>query len=168
MKITLRLLKRLNACEDALEFFEKNKLEGFDSDWIKDIPRRIKLNGYVGWLNDKFGDNYKIIEDNDNNELTFEYSSGFSWVRTYDENSNELTYKYFHGYSRTSTYDENSNELTFKDSRGYSWTKTYDENSNELTFKNSNGYSWTHTYDENGRLLSITENNVTFNIPWND
>jgi YD repeat-containing protein len=126
MKLNLILLKRLNACEDALEFFEKNKLEGFDSDWIKDIPTEIKLSGYVEWLNDKFGDNCEIIEDNNNNELTYE------------------------------------------DSDGKSWTKTYDENNNELTFKNSDGFSYARTYDGNGKLLSITENDVTFNIPWNN
>jgi hypothetical protein len=32
--------------------------------------------------------------------------------------------------------------------------------------KESYGYSWARTYDGNGKLLSITENGVTFNIPW--
>jgi hypothetical protein len=34
--------------KDALKFFKNAKLEGFDSEWIRAIPRRIKLNGYVG------------------------------------------------------------------------------------------------------------------------
>jgi hypothetical protein len=182
MKITLRLLKRLEACGDALEFFEKSKLEGFDSDWIKAIPKEIKFNGYIEWLSGKFSNACKIIQDNDNNKIIFEYSSGYSWTRTYDENNNVLTYENSDGYSSTKTYDENNNVLTFKDSRGYSWISTYDENNNELTYEDSSGYSWAKTYnneltfkdsdsyagtyDKDGRLLSITENNVTFNIPW--
>jgi hypothetical protein len=164
MKITSRLLKRLDVCKDGLEFFEKNKLEGFDSEWIKDIPTEIKLNDYVKWLKHKFRDTCKIIEDNDSNELTYRSSNGYSWTRTYDENNNALTYEDSDGFSSTKTYDENNNVLTYADSNGEWWTRPYYENNNELTFEDPDSY--VGTYDKDGRLLSVTENDVTFNIPW--
>jgi hypothetical protein len=138
MEITLKLLKRLGACEDALEFFEKNKLERFDSDWIKDIPTGIKLNGYVEWLRCRFRDTCKVVQDNDKNQLTFKSSSGLSWTKTYDNNNNEIAFESSSELSWTKkTYDENNNVLTYRCSSGYSWTKTYDENNNELTYKDS-------------------------------
>jgi len=87
--------------------------------------------------------------DENNNEIYFKNSVGYSWIKEYD--GNEIYFKDSEGYSWVQEFDGNNNEIYYKNSAGYSWVKEYD--GNEIYFKDSDGYSWVSEFDENSNLL---------------
>ena len=148
MKITKKILKQLEACEDGIIWAEKNGLLPFDSDNISKIKGDYK--GYVVWLKENL---INSTYDESKNELIHKCLNGLSWEKTFDKNGNLLSYKDSTGYFYKQTFDEKGNELTYKDSDGEWWEKTFDEKGNVLTYKASEGDWWEKTYDCKGCLL---------------
>jgi len=85
--ITYKVLKKLDACEDGLEWWIKNIGESF---LVADLSKiEDDYEGYVEWLKDKF-DNYTY--DKYGNAILHSNSDGYSWDKTYDNQDNPLSH----------------------------------------------------------------------------
>ena len=97
MRITKKILKKLNACQDGIDFMVRNNLEGYDWDKIDAIEGDYK--SFISWL--RGFKNLKFVDD----KLTYKNSYGRSKEFTYDEKGNKLTYKNSSGFSEEYTYE---------------------------------------------------------------
>jgi YD repeat-containing protein len=147
----------MNACESALEFWDENKLEGMDSDWIRDYHKDPW--GYCQWISKLFGRyKFEIIGDTIKATDMYRSSSYGSWrIFHFDENNNLSKCVESDGSFTAYEYDNNSNLLSVKKPKG-DWAKyKYDQNNNLLKMKNSNGFWEKYKYDQNNNLLKMKD-----------
>ena len=150
MKITTDLLRKIKACNRAVNMFNNTTdLHDIDITTINEITvGNYDLFNDIAWLQRKLKNHFKL------KKLTLVDSTGHSETYTYDDKGNMLTRVDSYGYSNTYTYDDKGNMLTFVTSNGYSGTYTYDENGNKLTFVDSTCYREIYTYDGKGNMLT--------------
>jgi len=151
MKLTVELLKKLNACEEGIAKFKNTiKLHDIHIDKPFEIETSDEeLLENILWLRSELKSEFKL------RRIKYNRPSDNYWEEyTYDSNGNELTYKVSSGYLEKFSYDDSGNELTHENPIIYWEEKTYDKCGNLLTKKKSNGYYEEHTYDDNGNELT--------------
>ena len=155
MKLTIELLKKLNACKEGIDFVEKNNLEGYDLSTLDEI--KGDYNDFKSWLQD-FKD-LKVSK----NKITFINSYGYSKEYKYDKNNNRIYMKDSSGFSRKYKYDKNNNLIFYKGSNGYSREYKYDKNNNLIFEKDSNGNSREYTipiFKRSEEYFTVIEDDV--------
>ena len=123
MKITTELLRKIKACNKAVNKFNNTiDLHDIDITTINEITVGDNDLFYdIAWLQEKLKNHFKL------KKLTRVYSYGYSETYTYDDKGNKLTSVDSDGYSKTYTYDDKGNMLTRVDSKGCYQKYTYDE-----------------------------------------
>jgi YD repeat-containing protein len=176
--ITTDLLKKLGACEDAIEFIKDFKLEGYPFDKLDKI--KGDYHSYIRWIkrleNIKIENNVlsyvenEVLDELTFNELTFDDKGNLIRNRNdeyYDEryvyDGNNLIFEYMH--------DEKASEqcitvmgkdIKYKSTNNSYHLIEYDDNNNEV-FTKDNRNSLTVTtrkiYDDNNRLSKLIKSN---------
>ena len=110
MKITLDLLKKINACAVAKsKFFNTKELHDIDIDNVNEVIVGDKeLFDHINWLIISLKGKLLI------SKLTYKDSNGNSKEYTYDDKGNMLTRKDSDGNSKEWTYDEKYNLSIFE------------------------------------------------------
>lgn len=157
MILTKELLKRYDACEEGLNFCERNKLYGFDLKRIGEI--RGDYGGFVDWLK------YAILGvDVDRESIKYEYDANGNIVRKEDYNGNWWVYE----------YNDNGDKIKEEHYRSISWEPEtdgvlvsyryeYDDKGNMIKREKSNveGGWMIYEYDSEGKLIR-KENSTGF------
>lgn len=129
--ITLEWLKQRKAPKECLEFFERNKLEGFPVDGLGEIEG--DFNNFVWWV--KCVLDCKFEYNKHGNVITEIVSSGYFVKHEYDKQGNKT--KEIHPSGHT-----------------YQWKYEYDRYDNLIKEVHQNGiiYQWRYEYDEYGNM----------------
>jgi YD repeat-containing protein len=156
MFITKKLLEKLDACKEGINFFNAYFPDGVDTDKIKVTG---DYNDY--WYFIKNLPEIKV--DNNGNVIWKKYPDGDIWEAKYDDNNNIIWEKYPSGRIYEYKYDDNGNKIWEKYPCGRitEWEYKYDDNNNMIWEKDPNGsiWRWSFTVGENNRLKEITRNN---------
>lgn len=166
--VTSQLLEDLVACQDGIDFFKRNKLEGFPVELINKITG--EHNQFVRFV--KYGicsdfTDFEIVNDLihykvlnreytlDKNCNVLEIKNGKRWTKfTYNEFGKVLTYSNSSGLEQTFTYTPSGKELSYIDSFGCFRNFIYDENENLIECKSyDKGDSFKSTFDENNNEI---------------
>jgi YD repeat-containing protein len=177
MILTKELLHQHGACEDGINFCERNKLFGFDLDRLDEVAG--DYNGFVVWVTRI--PKYIYVHVNSNNQIIqMEDTSGF-WVNyEYDSNGNRIREKNSHHTTFSYEYDERGNKITInmaigmwkddsdctkfeydsngnrtKEEKSYgSWViYEYDSNNNKIRQEDNCGHIVTYEYDSKGNMI---------------
>ncbi len=174
MILTKKLLIQWNACQDGIDFCERNNLFGFDLSKIDEINGDYRQ--FIGWLKTEYlikreydfnincikeyHDNFFITSeyDQNNNKIKEEYSNG-KWTKyEYDEHGNKIKEEYSNGYWKKWTYDKHNNKLSSNDyNTKLEWT--YDHHGNKLSQSRNGILEFIWTYDQNNNFISISNSN---------
>jgi YD repeat-containing protein len=173
MILSKELLEKLAACEDAIEWCEKNKLFGFDLDQLPSVVGDYHF--YVDWLKehltglefDEHGNRVKWVVSNGkvvtweydgNNRLTTYKCGTICDEYTYDQHGNKLTAVLTVGNSKSEkrwTYDAQHNMIRSENVTNKNWSEMeYDERGNDVLIRDSHGNVTTRTYDSNNNMLT--------------
>ena len=74
-----------------------------------------------------------IVRDAAGKILSYRYTDGTGWNKTYDDKGNTLACRHTDGTGYDCTYDESGNRVTCRLTNGTGWDATYDASGNELT-----------------------------------
>ena len=167
--VTLELLKKLNACKEGIDFFRRNKLEGFPLSRLNEIVDDHA--GFVSWLKkvlkvvgkwefdqndnvtkevDSDGDVWKYEYDQNGNMTKKVNSDGNVWEFEYDQNGKRVKEVLPSGRVWSYEYDQNGNQTKEMDSFGLVWEREYDQNGNKTKEVYPSGSVWEYEYDQNG------------------
>ncbi len=172
--VTLELLKKLNACEEGLDFLRRNKLEGFPLSRLHEIEG--DYDGFVSWLKktlevardwqyeyDKDGNVTKIMaspsiiakyEYDQNGNMTKEVDSdGFFTEIKYDQNGNMIEQVSASGRTTEYKYDQNGNMIEQVSASGRTTEFEYDKDGNVTKVVEADGYVWLYELDSKGNTL---------------
>ena len=132
--ITVKMLKKLNACQEGIKFFQNNKLEGFPISKLNEIKGDYK--SYINWLKTKLSE-----------------------TRIYDKNDNLIHSKASNGLETYYKYDSNNNIIHYKNSNGIEYWQKYDSNNNLIHSKDCNGFKIKNIieYYDNGQLKKFND-----------
>ena len=119
MKITIDLLKKMRASQEAIDFVVRNGLEGYPWEKLDEIEGDYK--GHIGWLKK-------------HKQLKYE--------------GNKLTYKGVFGDLEEYTYNDKGNLLSYRNSDGFFEEYIYDDKGKLLTRNSNEDFSEEHTYDD--------------------
>jgi hypothetical protein len=134
MILTKKLLQQHGACETGIEFCERNKLFGFDSNRINAI--KGDYYGFVTWFITMLSNTKGVKYDDRGNLIQFNY-----------HNDDIITYY---------EYDDLDNKILM--TRGGGWIRyEYDDLNRMVNIIYSSGCYITYTYNDDGLLISISE-----------
>ncbi len=151
--VTLELLKKLDACEDGVDFFRRNKLEGFPLNRLHEIEG--DYNGFVSWLKETL----KVAEEweyDQKGNLTQEMScDGRVWKYEYDQNGNRIKEMSCDGRVWKFEYDQNGNLTKEVDWESDATKYEYDQNGNKTKEVFYDGDVIKYEYDQNGNEANL-------------
>ena len=142
MIITKDLLKKGNACEEGILWFERNFKISIDLD---KVVIKGDYKGYIFWIKEEL-----------------ELGLGLGLKKKYDKNGNMIKKIYQNGniYKFKYEYDKNGNMIKRICPSGDIWKYEYDKNGNMIKKIYPDGYTyeWKYKYDKNNNLTELKEN----------
>ncbi len=150
MILTKKLLIQWNACEEGIDFCQRNKLFGFDLSRIVEI--KGDYNNFMYWLKKQL----KITREYDSNGNVIKdiFEDGDWYSYEYDIHGNCIKKNNFKDHWIEWEYDEHGNQIKQEDFNR-NWTKwEYDSQHNKIKEEKSNGYWIKLQYDHNNNLIS--------------
>lgn len=186
MILTKELLHQCGACENGIDFCERNKLFGFDLDRIDDIQGDYE--DYIAWIRSTiinenwiYDQHGNLIKEKLDNNVIFNYTGGIETISIFDERGNKISDKAPDGWWVNYEYDERNNRTMreYSDGKITKWfyndnnniIKTqwlpvdfevineYDVNNNLITVTDSRGYVITYEYDSNNNCTHELHSN---------
>ncbi len=153
MILTKELLIKLGACQEGIDFCERNKLFGFDTNNIDNVVG--DYDGIVSWI--KYILTECVIEfDAYGNVILFEDNNIYN-IYEYEYYPNSIIKQYT---NYEGNYRHTKNDIKIKNDLWF--TKTYNENGKILSFINNNGFFINYSYDDINKELLISTRS-TFN-----
>lgn len=170
MILTKQVLQQHNACNDGIDFCERNQLFGFDLNKLHDITGN---HYYFEWLKEIIRDTVKY--DANGNVLQQLQSPNKIVVHEYDDRNNRISTKVkYNGSLKNNTpeffqhtvceYNSNNN-LIFQynppiDINKYYIRIEYDDNNNKISMNMSDGSWWLYEYNSNNMLIRKHDNTL--------
>ena len=148
MKLSRDNLKKLKACEDGINFLERNGLIDLESDNLKitgDYER------YFSWFQER--QNVKRKYDDRGNCIEITNSSGDKYTYKYDDRNNCIEITYPDGYKSTYKYDDRNNCIEKIYPNGNKSTYKYDDRNNCIEIIYPNGNKSTYKYKFKNKIL---------------
>lgn len=164
MKLSVKILKQVGACQDGIDFVVRNKLEGIDTSqirgdyncykvWINILMCEIKVDGNGNLVYRRYnGENVNEYMYNENNLLVLKTCNGEPDERFYYGADNKLIQKEEVGVDLINYHYRHDGTLKYRESRE-GWRDYYDKRGN-LVASDEPGGSWVnYQYDKNNRLI---------------
>ncbi len=151
--VTLELLKKLEACDDGLDFFLRNKLEGFPLNRLHEIEG--DYNCFVSWLKRTLDETKWWEFDQNGNKVKEAYPYGDVWKYEYDASGNMTKQVDWKGRPTEYEYDQSGNmtKKVYFDGRVLEYE--YDQNGNQTREVDCFGCVKKFEHDKNGNKSKI-------------
>ncbi len=157
MILTKELLTEWEACDEGIDFCERNKLFGFDLNRIDEIQGDYK--DFINWITHEAN----IIREYDsmNNCIKKTYTNLSCKQYTYDFNDKVIRIDCTpSGSWCTFEYDYNGNKVKDESSNGHISKFQYDDYGNCIREEHNDGdYWWACKYDNNGKCIQELDYN---------
>ena len=163
------MLEKIEACQEAIDWAERNCLIGYESNKLHLIKGDFK--GYVAWIKDVF-DNSTFDERGNQTSYKDSDLNNCSWKKTFDERGNQTSYEDSQEFWWKRTFN-NDVCLTYKDSSGFDWNQhtkslyeqVFDKHGNQTVLKEkSKGIIWEQTFDERNNCLAYKHADGSFSF----
>lgn len=150
--IKFKWLQDHKACKEYLNFFQRNKLEGFPVDRLGGI--KGDFGGIFQWINSQVGCEREY--DKNGNVIKLTDSNGRVILFEYDDHNNVIKKTYPSGGVHQFEYDQYGNIIKRNTSSGRIILYEYDKHGNMIKNINSNGNSTECEYDQRGNMVKQT------------
>lgn len=152
MILTKELLKQSEACQEGIDFCERNKLFGFDLDNFSQI--KGDYNYFVEWLDYNVMGVILVLDEHGNVIERKNKDNDYWYIRyEYDKQQNLIRTQRVAGSWVEYSYDSNGNLITELWSTGHKIERKYDKHNNLIELKSPFGDGTQFFYNEHNQLI---------------